>query len=127
MVEERGGPIRIGIAEDQEDLRTAFVRLLQRLGHHVVFAAANGEELLIASRAETIDLAVVDFDMPVVDGLTAAEELAERGIPVILVSGHEEAEKIVLEEEPVVARLMKPATLEGLRRAIDQALASRRR
>jgi FixJ family two-component response regulator len=63
--------------------------------------------------------------MPVVDGLAAAEIVSERGIPVILVSGHPDARQVVVEREPVVARITKPATVEALQRAIQQALASR--
>ena len=63
--------------------------------------------------------------MPVVDGLAAAEIVSERGIPVILVSGHPDARQVVVEREPVVARITKPATVEALQRAIQAALASR--
>ena len=60
--------------------------------------------------------------MPVMDGLAAAQHLAEKGIPVILVSGHADAEEIVLEYEPVVCTVLKPASLESLQSAIEQAL-----
>jgi response regulator NasT len=119
-------PVRIALAEDEPDLRRAIVVLLERLGHQVVHAAADGAELLDACRSVDVDLALVDLDMPVVDGLTAAEELTERGIPVVLVSGHPDLREVVLEHEPVVTRIMKPATRESLERAIRAALASRR-
>ena len=60
------------------------------------------------------------------DGLTAAQELAAKGIPVNLVSGHPDAEKIVLEHEPVMACISKPGTLKSLLRAIEQAVAGLR-
>jgi FixJ family two-component response regulator len=63
--------------------------------------------------------------MPVVDGLAAAEVVAEKGIPVVLVSGHPDAKNVVVENEPVVARIVKPATVETLQRAIQVALASK--
>jgi two-component system, response regulator PdtaR len=124
MDNQRTGPVRIALAEDEPDLRHAFVGLLEVLGHRVVCAAANGAELLEACSRQVVDLAVVDLDMPVVDGLAAAEEISEKGIPVIIVSGHPDVNEIVLEHEPVVTRIVKPATLESFRRAIAQALST---
>jgi CheY-like chemotaxis protein len=56
------------------------------------------------------------------DGLEAAEELSKKGIPAILISGHSEAMQIRVEHEPVVARLLKPPSLEELKNAIENAL-----
>ena len=119
------GPIRIAVAEDDADVRTTFVRLLECLGHTVVCAVENGEELIDKCQPSNIDVAFVDLDMPVVDGLAAAEVMAERGIPVILVSGHPDARQVVVENEPVVTRITKPATVDEVKRAIDIALAAK--
>lgn len=118
-------PIRIAVAEDEPDVRRTFVRLLECLGHKVVCSVANGEELIDQCKCVEVDIAFVDLDMPVVDGLAAAEIVSERGIPVILVSGHPDARQVVVEREPVVARIVKPASIDALKRAIEQAMASR--
>lgn len=115
--------VRIALAEDEPDIRKTFVRLLEHLGHKVICAVSNGAELLDQCSGQQIDVVFVDLDMPVMDGLAAAQELAEKGIPVILVSGHPDAEEIVLEHEPVAVCVSKPATLESLQSAIEQALA----
>src|SRR5439155_26042720 len=117
--------IRIAVAEDEPDVRKTFVKLLECLGHKVVCSVANGEELIDQCSFEEVDIAFVDLDMPVVDGLAAAEIVSERGIPVILVSGHPDARQVVVEREPVGARIVKPASVEVLQRAIQLALASR--
>jgi response regulator NasT len=98
------------------------VRLLERLGHKVVCAVSNGAELVDECAEKMVDVVVTDLDMPVMDGLAAAQELSEKGIPVVLVSGHPDAEEIVLEHEPVVARVLKPVSLQSLQSAIEQAL-----
>jgi response regulator NasT len=125
MREDGSAPVRIAVAEDEPDVRKTFVRLLECLGHEVVFSVANGEELIDQITCDNVDIAFVDLDMPVVDGLAAAEIVSERGIPVILVSGHPDARQVVVEREPVVARITKPASIEALQRAIQKALASR--
>ena len=117
--------VRIALAEDDHDLRKAFVGMLELLGNKVVCAAADGAELLEACVVTEVDLAMVDLDMPVIDGLEAAEEIAERGIPVVLISGHPDVREVQLEHEPVVTRIVKPATLESFRKAIAEALATR--
>ena len=122
---ETASPVRIALAEDDPDLRKVFVGMLKLLGHEMVCAAADGAELLEVCSRKEVDLAVVDLDMPVIDGLQAAESISERGIPVILVSGHPDVSEVVVEHEPVVARIVKPATLESFRSAIAQALATR--
>jgi response regulator NasT len=122
---ENGAPLRIEVAEDEPDVRKTFVRLLECLGHKVVCSVGNGEELIDQCWQEEVDIAFVDLDMPVVDGLAAAEIVSERGIPVILVSGHPDARQVVVEKEPVVARISKPASVDALRNAIQKALASR--
>ena len=114
---------RIALAEDEPDIRKTFVRLLEHLGHKVVCAVSNGAELLDQCSGQQVDVVFVDLDMPVMDGLAAAQELAGKGIPVILVSGHPDAKEIVLEHEPVVVCVSKPATLESLQNAIERALA----
>ncbi len=122
-----GQQIRIAVAEDEPDVRTTFVRLLELLGYKVVCAVGNGEELIEQCVRLEVDLAFVDLDMPIIDGLAAAEIISEKGIPVILVSGHPDARQIVLEQEPVVARITKPAKTEELQRAIQIALSSKSR
>jgi CheY-like chemotaxis protein len=126
MVEQREVCVRIALAEDEPDIRKTFVRLLEHLGHQVIFAVSNGAELLEESLEENVDIVFVDLDMPIMDGLATAEEVERKGIPVILVSGHPDSESVVLDQEPIVARLTKPASLESLQRAIAQALARRR-
>jgi response regulator NasT len=122
MTERTQAPVRIALAEDEDDLREVFVQLLELLGHQVVCAAGDGAELIRACSAQEVDVAIVDLEMPVMDGLTAAEEIAERGIPVVLVSGHPDVKEVVIEHEPVVTRIVKPATLESFRAAIAEAL-----
>ena len=45
---------------------------------------------------------------------------------MILVSGHDDARHLVLEHEPVVARILKPATPAKIQDAINLALAAKR-
>jgi len=127
MIDNGMPAVRIAVAEDEPAVRKTFVQLLELMGHKVVCSVSNGEELIEQCSHLEVDIAFVDLDMPIVDGLAAAEAVSERGIPCILVSGHPDARQVVVENEPVVARISKPATVDELQRAIKKALASKQR
>ena len=110
--------IAVAIADDHPDYRALMVVMLKELGYRVVCAAANGAELLQACAEQQVELVLVD-------GLEAAEEFHELGIPVVLISGLPESKELVLEEEPIAARLMKPARPEAIQQAIEKALATK--
>ena len=116
--------IRIALADDDPDVRAIFVRLLEALGHRVVCQATNGEELIDKCGDGEVDLVFVDLDMPVMDGLATAEHFSTKGIPVVLVSGHPDAEEVVLEHEPFVSRIRKPASVDVIKQAIRHALST---
>jgi CheY-like chemotaxis protein len=118
--------IRVAVAEDDADFRKALARLLSALGHQVVGDAANGQQLLELCSEQQVDVAIADLEMPILDGLEVAELLAQRGIPVILLSGHPDAEHLNMEREPLAARLLKPVSQEALQRALERAVAASR-
>jgi len=68
--------IRVLIAEDQAMVREALATLLA-LEHdiEVVAQVGRGDEVLDAARAATPDVALLDIEMPGINGLDAAERL----------------------------------------------------
>ena len=121
MSTDENRPLRIALADDNPDLRRVMAMMVECLGHRAVLTAADGAELIELCSAAEIDIVLVDLDMPEVDGLAAAEVLSRRGIPVVLISGHRDVDQVVVEHEPIVACIRKPATLESLRQAVEQA------
>jgi CheY-like chemotaxis protein len=113
---------RIAVAEDDAAVRQTFVHLLEAMGHQVVCVAADGEQLVSACVPGEVDLVFTDFHLPLMDGLEAAEHIAGKGIPVVLISGHPDAEQIVVDFEPVAMMIRKPATIEKVRAAIEQIM-----
>jgi two-component system response regulator DesR len=71
--------IRVMIAEDQAMVRGALVALLALEGDiEVVAEVGRGDEVVHAALAARPDVALLDIEMPGVDGLTAAGQLHER-------------------------------------------------
>jgi two-component system response regulator DesR len=79
--------IRVLLADDEHLVRGALAALLRLDGGiEVVAEIARGDEVVAAVEAHTPDVAVLDIEMPGMDGLTVAERLAGRCAVVILTS-----------------------------------------
>ncbi|MFI7638066.1 DNA-binding response regulator [Nonomuraea sp. NPDC049400] len=71
--------IRVLIAEDMHMIRSALVALLSLEDDlEVVAEVERGDQVLAAALRVRPDVAVLDIDMPGLDGLSAAGQLAER-------------------------------------------------
>ena len=69
--------IRLLLADDQELFRTALAALLGlQPGFEVVASVGRGDEVAAAARDSQPDIALLDIDMPGIDGLAAAALLA---------------------------------------------------
>ena len=112
--------LRIAVAEDDEQMRAYYERVLTDMGHEVTSAAANGRALLDACRADRPDLVITDIQMPELDGIAAVTEICcEEPLPVILVSAyHDEALMQRAALEYILAYLVKPIKRQDLQTAI---------
>jgi len=72
-------PIRVLLAEDQAMIREALAALLSFEDDiEVVAQVGRGDEVLKAANDTSPDVALLDIEMPGLDGLTAAAELKKR-------------------------------------------------
>ena len=68
--------IRILVADDQGLVRAALAALLEmQEDFDVVAQVGRGDEVLAAARRESVDVALLDIQMPGLDGLAAAAVL----------------------------------------------------
>lgn len=81
--------IRILVADDEEMTRSALVALL-RLEADLVVAAecADGRDAVDAARRERVDVALVDLEMPRLDGVGVCAELAGGATRTVVVTRH---------------------------------------
>jgi len=85
-------PPRILLADDHVIVRQGFRALLEREGLEVVAEAANGHEAVRLAGELLPDVAVLDFAMPLLNGIDAAKEIRRRSprTRTILLTVHSE-------------------------------------
>lgn len=119
-------PLRIALAEDDDNLRALVAEWL-RLAGHAVTLVTNGRELMAHCRTAPIDVVVSDVRMPEVDGLTAAARLRrEFNIPAVLMSGSWTAEERRHAAAVAAVTLDKPFRPLDLLVAVARAVAGDR-
>ena len=126
------GGIRVLLAEDHPVNHTVVVSMLKRIGCHVI-AVTNGQEALERlkpERRKRFDLALVDVQMPEVDGLELARAIRAREavtgdhLPLIAVTAHaHEADRDRCRHAGMDAFLSKPFEEEDLVSLMRQCLA----
>jgi two-component system, NarL family, response regulator DesR len=86
------GPIRLLLADDQSLVRGALAALLNLESDlEVVAEVGRGDEVLAAAREHRVDVALVDIEMPGLDGIAATRQLTSgasgvRGCKVLIVT-----------------------------------------
>jgi response regulator NasT len=117
---------RVLIADDDKSVTSSLHSMLEKLGcYEIVAVVDNGEKAVEVSGRLLPDLALLDIEMPGIDGLTAARQIsAEHDIPVIILSAHSHPNLVdQAVQEGVIQYLVKPATAASLHAAIQTTLA----
>ncbi|HXV81016.1 MAG TPA: response regulator [Candidatus Binatia bacterium] len=66
---------KVLVVDDNDDLRSLLVLLLQRYGGYDTLAAATGEEAVAKAIAGQPDLIIMDISLPDISGIGAIREL----------------------------------------------------
>ena len=118
-------PTRILLADDHQIVRQGLKALLEREGFAVVAEVADGQEAIRAARERCPDVAVLDFGMPLLNGLGAAREILHAcpRAKAILLTMHTE-DHYVLEalQAGVKGYVVKTQASADLIRAIHEVL-----
>ena len=116
---------RVLIAEDEALIRLDLKEMLEEEGYTVVAEVGDGQQAV--DRAEELrpDLVILDIQMPVLDGLSAAEQIAKaRTAPVIVLTAFSQRELVERARDAgAMAYLVKPFTKNDLVPAIEVARA----
>ena len=118
-----GGGLRIVVAEDEALIRLDLAEMLEELGYDVVGQASDGEQAVALVNEHKPDVVIMDVKMPVLDGLSAAEQIGkERIAPVIMLTAFSQKELVERARDAgVMAYIVKPFTQADLAPAVDIA------
>lgn len=113
---------RVLIGEDDAIIRLDLKEMLQEEGY-VVFEAGDGAVAVDIARAERPDLVILDVQMPVMDGLEAAQVISdERIAPVVILTAFSQRELVERAATAgAMAYLVKPFQKQDLMPAIEIA------
>ena len=118
--------MRVLVADDNPVVALGLAERLKTLGHEPLGPAGDGGEAIELARQSDADLYLFDIEMPKLDGLQAAEQLAAEGLrrPVVVITGIDD---ISLVERSIAsgvsAYLTKPVDSRELQAALELAAA----
>ena len=113
---------RILLVDDDPAARES-IKLLLNIDRHEVVEARNGQEALeVFHQQPVLDLVIIDYFMPQMEGSQVAEHirLSAPSLPILMVTAY--MEKLVDCRNPVDAILAKPFGIAELREAIATLL-----
>ena len=114
---------RILVAEDETLIRMDLVEMLTEAGYEVIAQATNGEEAIAFANEHKPDLAILDVQMPVLDGISAAEKIISIA-PVLMLTAFSQRELVDRARDAgVMAYVVKPFTISDLVPAIEIAIS----
>ncbi|WP_083701777.1 response regulator [Tersicoccus sp. Bi-70] len=116
---------RVLVAEDETLIRLDIIEILRGEGYDVVGEADNGQKAVDLARELNPDLVLMDVKMPVMDGITAAEQIvADRIAPVVLLTAFSQKELVERARSAgAMAYVVKPFTPADLIPAIEIAFS----
>jgi two-component system chemotaxis response regulator CheY len=118
---------RLLIADDSKLMRSTIAEILKEAGYTVVAEASNGYDACIEYDRHLPDLAIIDINMPIVNGLDAMRSILSKhpGAKVIIVSS-ESCSVIICHCLAMGAKdyIIKPFSIQAFLDTINRVLQS---
>jgi two-component system chemotaxis response regulator CheY len=117
-------PLNVLVVDDSNVMRSIIVRTLRLSGLPLeeVLEAENGREGLDVLSKHWIDLALVDINMPVMNGLEMIDKVRQTSeisdLPIIVVSTESSTTRIEMLKDMGIGFVHKPFSAETLREAV---------
>lgn len=115
------------VVDDQDVVRHAVVRMVERLGYSAI-AAASGEEAieLVRQRGDDLHLVLLDVSLTGMSGIQTHAVLRQAAVtlPIVLMSGYTTLDVLTPATDSRTYFLPKPFTVTDLRDALANIMAS---
>jgi two-component system chemotaxis response regulator CheY len=111
--------MRALVVDDSRAIRSVLRRMLGEIGLDADEAGDGRQALAVLERIPAPDVVLVDWNMPVMDGLALVQALRAMpeydAVPIVMVTTESEVERVIQALEAGANEyLMKPFTKEGL-------------
>jgi two-component system chemotaxis response regulator CheY len=109
--------LKILIVDDSLIIRKKVTKLVEKLGHDVLYSAKNGQEAIDAYTNNKPDLVTMDITMPDMDGITAVKEIMkiDATAKIIMVTSHGQEDMVIKSiQAGAVGYMLKPVTEDKL-------------
>jgi len=117
--------MKILLVDDSRTIRNIQKNVLAQLGYKDIMEAADGVEALKLIAETRPDMALVDWNMPNMDGITLVRKIREtdRQLPLIMVTTEAEKRRVIEAIQAGVNNYVgKPFTAETLAEKINATL-----
>ena len=118
--------MKILIVDDSKTIRRIQTNILNQLGHTQIKEAPDGKEALKVAQEFKPDLVLLDWNMPVMDGITFLKEYRGSGnkTPVIMVTTEAEKSRVMEAIKAGVNNyVVKPFSPETLGARVSETMA----
>ncbi len=114
-------PLRVLVCDDELMARKRVLRLLGELGGiETTFECESGEQVLARLREEDVDVAILDVNMPAMNGIETVLAMPEERPYVVFLTAHPE-HAVKAFEVGAVDYVLKPVDDARLSKAIERA------
>lgn len=120
--------MKILVVDDSRTIRNIQKNVLAQLGHTDVIEAEDGVKALTMFAEQKVDLMLVDWNMPNMDGITLVRKIREsnRSVPIIMCTTEAEKSRVLEAVKAGVNNyVVKPFTVESLGEKIAQTIAKK--
>jgi len=115
--------LKVMIVDDSLIIRKKIKKILEKLGHEVVFSATNGQEAIDGYKDNKPDLVTMDITMPDMDGITAVKHIIKDDVDakIIMVTSHGQEDMVIKSiQAGAVGYMLKPITDDKMAQAIGE-------
>jgi len=115
--------LKVLVVDDSLIIRKKVTKLVEKLGHEVLYGAKNGQDAIDSYNSNKPDLVTMDITMPDMDGITAVKHIIENdaNAKIIMVTSHGQEDMVIKSiQSGAVGYMLKPVTEDKLATAIGE-------
>lgn len=115
--------MKVMLVDDSRTIRAILRNALRELGHEDVVEAADGVEALAALAKGPVDLMIVDWNMPNMDGITLVKKVREtdKSTPIFMCTTEAEKTRVIAAiQAGANDYVVKPFTPELLKKKLGR-------